>query len=214
VLGAALTELANLRGGRPIEIDVFKLPHHGSNGNVASKMLKLAPARHYIISTSGERFHHPDDIALSRVVTGIPTPRLWFNYANDANLRWQSRLTKLLTIRATISVNMCQDSWQNPHPAVFRRLPRGSARPFCLDIRENRLRNTEAGLLKLRDRVIEVDEAGVFSFVKNGQRAGHPQSSPNGFVPSRLLIDEQDIGMHFHRKRDRLALADVKLRQY
>jgi beta-lactamase superfamily II metal-dependent hydrolase len=90
ILGAALTQLANLRGGSPVDIDVFKLPHHASKGNVASNMLRLAPARHYIVSTNGERFHHPDDIALSRVVTSVATrPALWFNYENETNRRWQ-----------------------------------------------------------------------------------------------------------------------------
>jgi hypothetical protein len=89
VLGAALTSLANSRDGRPIEIDVFKLPHHGSKGNVTAKLLALVPARHYLISSNGDRFHHPDDVALARVATvGSWDRTLWFNYRNETNLRW------------------------------------------------------------------------------------------------------------------------------
>lgn len=88
VLGAALTTLANQRGG-PVPVDVFKLPHHGSQGNVTAKLLALAPAHHYVVSTNGDRFDHPDDVALARVVTsGPPGLTLCFNYSTDAASRW------------------------------------------------------------------------------------------------------------------------------
>jgi len=92
VLGPALTALANSRDGEPIKVDIFKLPHHGSKGNVTAALLGLVPARHYVISTNGERFNHPDDVALARVVTQ-PRPdgqavTLWFNYASTAAQRW------------------------------------------------------------------------------------------------------------------------------
>lgn len=92
VLGAALTSLANARDGRPIDIDVFKLSHHGSKGNVTAKLLALVPARHYVISSNGDRFQHPDDVALARVATTGEWERtLWFNYPTDANLRWSDK---------------------------------------------------------------------------------------------------------------------------
>ncbi len=89
VLGQALTSLANSRDGRPIALDVFKLPHHGSKGSVTLNLLGIVPAEHYIVSTNGDRFHHPDDIALARVVTCAQRPpTIWFNYASDAAARW------------------------------------------------------------------------------------------------------------------------------
>jgi beta-lactamase superfamily II metal-dependent hydrolase len=89
VLGPSLTALANSRDGKPIELDVFKLPHHGSKKNVTVPLLAVAPAEHYVVSTNGERFSHPDDIALARIVSREgPTPTVWFNYRNDAIDRW------------------------------------------------------------------------------------------------------------------------------
>jgi hypothetical protein len=89
VLGRALTALVNARGVQQLSIDAFKLPHHGSKGNVIAPLLKLVPARHYIVSTNGERFGHPDDIALARVLTSVSNrPKLWFNFDNAANRRW------------------------------------------------------------------------------------------------------------------------------
>ena len=89
VLGAALTTLINQRGEERLDLEVLKLPHHGSKGNTTSKLLALAPARRYVVSTNGERFHHPDDIALARVVTSAPAgSTICFNYGTGSILRW------------------------------------------------------------------------------------------------------------------------------
>lgn len=92
VLGAALTSLANHRGGTPIDVDVYKVSHHGSKGNVLPKLLDLTPAKHYVLSTNGDRFNHPDDIGVARLVTSAPPDStLWFNYANSRNQRWDEQ---------------------------------------------------------------------------------------------------------------------------
>jgi beta-lactamase superfamily II metal-dependent hydrolase len=89
VLGAALTALANHWSAPRVELDILQLPHHGSQRSAPRKLLELAPARHYLISSSGERFHHPDDVSLARVLQPPQGHRsLWFNYRTDRNLRW------------------------------------------------------------------------------------------------------------------------------
>lgn len=77
----------------PLKVDVFKLPHHGSRANVTLELLDLVKARHYITSTSGRRFKHPDEEAMARVITrGRPAknvmPTLWFNYATATTKPW------------------------------------------------------------------------------------------------------------------------------
>lgn len=89
VLGAGLFELAGRRQRTSVPVDVFKLPHHGSRANVTSTLVELAPASHYVVSTNGDRFNHPDDEALARVVTGRDEDiTLWFNYRNARTERW------------------------------------------------------------------------------------------------------------------------------
>jgi hypothetical protein len=89
VLGAGLHGLAQARGRDAVQVDAFKLPHHGSQGNVLSPLLAAAPASHYLVSSNGDIFHHPDDAALARVVLGAPPgPTLWFNYRNPRTERW------------------------------------------------------------------------------------------------------------------------------
>ena len=89
VLAAGLSAVAAARGLERLEIDAFKLPHHGSRGNVLETMLATAPARHYVFSSNGDTFHHPDDAAVARTVLTAPRgATLWFNYRNARTERW------------------------------------------------------------------------------------------------------------------------------
>jgi beta-lactamase superfamily II metal-dependent hydrolase len=99
VLFPALRALARERAGRsgsrikPLQVDVFKLPHHGSRANVTLELLDLVKARHYVTSTSGRRFKHPAEEAMARIITtGWPssrtTPTLGFNYLTATTKPW------------------------------------------------------------------------------------------------------------------------------
>jgi hypothetical protein len=92
VLGGALWSLANARG-RSVVVDALKLPHHGSQKNVSAKLLTVVSSKQFLISTNGEHFGHPDDVALARAVTaGGPGTTLWFNYpATEKTRRWADR---------------------------------------------------------------------------------------------------------------------------
>ena len=89
VLAAGLEAVASARGLASLPVDVFKLPHHGSRGNVLEAMLAAAPAEHYVFSSNGDTFHHPDDAAVARTVKAAPPgATLWFNYRNARTERW------------------------------------------------------------------------------------------------------------------------------
>lgn len=89
VLAAGLRTVAAARGQETLPVDVFKLPHHGSRGNVLETMLAAAPADHYVFSSNGDTFHHPDDAAVARTVVTAPRgATLWFNYRNPRTERW------------------------------------------------------------------------------------------------------------------------------
>ena len=75
----------------PLHVDAFKLSHHGSRGNLILALLGALRADDYVISTNNDRFRHPHDETLARVILyGGKKPRLWFNYRTGQNLRWQS----------------------------------------------------------------------------------------------------------------------------
>ena len=71
-------------GSTASTVDAFKLPHHGSRGNVLRGLLSgRTRRRHYVFSSNGDTFHHPDDAAVARTVLTAPRgATLWFNYRN------------------------------------------------------------------------------------------------------------------------------------
>ncbi len=82
VLLASVNALLRSRGISRLKLDAFKLPHHGSSGNVSNELLAALPASKYIFSTSGAVFGHPDDEAVARTAaakTGS-AKLLLFNY--------------------------------------------------------------------------------------------------------------------------------------
>ena len=60
---------------------------------MSAKLLTVVSSKQFLISTNGEHFGHPDDVALARAVTaGGPGTTLWFNYPATAKTRrWADR---------------------------------------------------------------------------------------------------------------------------
>lgn len=90
VLAPALRQLAQARGASgAVSVDVLKLSHHGSNANVTRELFAAVQAKHYVFSTNGAIFNHPDDEAVARTILfGGREARLWFNYRNPRKARW------------------------------------------------------------------------------------------------------------------------------
>lgn len=107
---------AKLEGGHPRAVDLMKLPHHGSAGNVTVDLLKAFPAQAYVVSSDGNRHGHPDDLAIARIVDTAPGSKVFFNYPGPAYKRWlefsaddparvdvRSTLTRILTIELPLT---------------------------------------------------------------------------------------------------------------
>lgn len=90
VLVESLQALARQRGtALPWQLDAFKLSHHGSSGNITVDLFDAVQAQHYIVSTNGAMFDHPDDEAIARViVNGGKQRKLYFNYRNEHSEKW------------------------------------------------------------------------------------------------------------------------------
>ena len=89
VLEASIKELIQ-PGGAPLEVDAFKLPHHGSFGNISSALLKVLKARKYLVSTNGAHYDHPDADAIELILAAKHSepPELVFNYKSDFTRPW------------------------------------------------------------------------------------------------------------------------------
>ena len=95
VLLASLTALGGA-GGRPVPLDLVKLPHHASRANVTREVIERLACHRFAISTSGAVFGHPDPEAIARVLkfgsAGAKT--LIFNYASDRTRPWDAAALK------------------------------------------------------------------------------------------------------------------------
>ncbi len=91
VLVPAVRRLCAERGVQRLQIDVLKLPHHGSKANISVELLDLLDCGGYVASSSGAKFGHPDPEAIARVIVhGGDKPTLHFNYRTKFNDMWDS----------------------------------------------------------------------------------------------------------------------------
>jgi len=86
----SIAPLARAEGGR-LRVDVFKVSHHGSSGNVTRELIELLDCRRFAISTDGTRHGHPDPEAIARLLAFAPVGRreLLFNYSSARTLPWR-----------------------------------------------------------------------------------------------------------------------------
>jgi hypothetical protein len=85
-------QLERLGGGEPVKVHAFKLPHHGSRNNVSDRLLAAVATRRYLVSSSGSKYQHPDQVAIERVLqrhADVPgKPTIDFNYRSAYNEEW------------------------------------------------------------------------------------------------------------------------------
>lgn len=72
-------------------ITAFKLPHHASKNNVSKELIEAFPADHYLVSTNGITFKHPNEEAIARVlvVDKSSAKTLHFNCPSEYNAKWK-----------------------------------------------------------------------------------------------------------------------------
>jgi beta-lactamase superfamily II metal-dependent hydrolase len=89
--GVLTSSLQRVDNDKPLDIDLFKLPHHGSIANITSEMIDVVNCEQFAISTNGSHFRHPDDRAIDTLLNAVPedsNPRLWFNYLSNRTEPW------------------------------------------------------------------------------------------------------------------------------
>lgn len=88
-LAASLRPLAEAEGGR-LRVDALKVAHHGSDNNLSTDLLDILDCKRYLISTSGSRHGHPNDVAMARILKhGGADKQIVFNYRDRAT-RWDT----------------------------------------------------------------------------------------------------------------------------
>ncbi len=89
-VAASIERLLIARGDARLQVDAVKVAHHGSKANVSDELLALIESPHWLISTSGAQFKHPDEEAIKRIIARSthPKPTLHFNYRTPFNEMW------------------------------------------------------------------------------------------------------------------------------
>jgi hypothetical protein len=87
VLAASLARLG--KRGKPIELDAYKLSHHGSRGTHSVDLMQQMRCKRFMVSTNGSRHKHPHLESIARVLKhGGGGIELRFNYQNQYTSRW------------------------------------------------------------------------------------------------------------------------------
>ncbi|MGY2932730.1 beta-lactamase superfamily II metal-dependent hydrolase [Bradyrhizobium sp. GM6.1] len=87
-LVSSLQRLRN--GGPPFRLDLLKVPHHGSAGNLSNRLMAEIDCPRYAISSDGSRHGLPDPDSIARIVKACTSPcELYFNYRSPFTLIWE-----------------------------------------------------------------------------------------------------------------------------
>lgn len=82
---------AGVSENNPIKLDAFKIPHHGSKYNITTPLLHMMTCDHYLISTNGNYFKHPDQEAMAKLIKfGTTDSTICFNYETDQTKIWKN----------------------------------------------------------------------------------------------------------------------------
>ncbi|MHA4265466.1 ComEC/Rec2 family competence protein [Bacillus cereus] len=82
VIYESLTKLGYSESNK-LSVDIMKVPHHGSKGNINRELLSIINCSRFIISTDGSRHGHPDKECLARIIQNNDCPvTFYFNYQN------------------------------------------------------------------------------------------------------------------------------------
>lgn len=82
--------LQAINRGHPVDIDLFKVSHHGSWKNTNPELMQLLDCRSFLITTNGNIHEHPDHVAIAKIIKyGGASPELIFNYRTDTTSVWE-----------------------------------------------------------------------------------------------------------------------------
>jgi beta-lactamase superfamily II metal-dependent hydrolase len=89
-----LQSIERIEGAGRLKFHAFKVPHHGSKNNLHVDLLENIDCDHFLVSTNGKKFSHPDAESIARVVTTGNGRTLHFNYRTSLNSEWDAPARK------------------------------------------------------------------------------------------------------------------------
>lgn len=89
---AAINPLLKKEGKEKLEVDAWKLAHHGSKKSTQDSLMEKISAKHILVSSDGKRYKHPDAPVIAKLLkhgSGNKTT-FHFNYRTDFNKDWDN----------------------------------------------------------------------------------------------------------------------------
>ncbi len=81
--------LANAKGTEVLQLNAWKLAHHGSKRSTSEELMKHIAAEKILVSTNGAIHHLPDKSSVEAVMRlSRPESQFYFNYLSDENKIW------------------------------------------------------------------------------------------------------------------------------
>lgn len=91
-----------LKANDTLELDLLKVPHHGSSRDVAQDFFETLPARHYVISANG-KYNNPDQPTLKWLVQARGTDKYTIHLTNK--LDWMDAFFDRMSKGKNFNVN-------------------------------------------------------------------------------------------------------------
>lgn len=91
----SINPLLTRSGLNRLEIDAWKLAHHGSEKSTRPEIMQLIEAVNILVSTNGDRYKHPDKDCIAGILNHNPGKmNLFFNYLSPYNEYWNTETPK------------------------------------------------------------------------------------------------------------------------
>jgi hypothetical protein len=90
VIAESIRRVCAERKCQRLAVNAMKVSHHGSKHNTSEDMLLRIECPSYLISTNGDKFGHPDEECIARIIEYGKPQRMYFNYACPMAKRWLS----------------------------------------------------------------------------------------------------------------------------
>jgi beta-lactamase superfamily II metal-dependent hydrolase len=91
----AIEPLIEKRGDERLNVQAWKLAHHGSKKSNMDKLMEKIVCKQLLVSSNGKRYKHPDPECIAKLLKNNgPDLEFYFNYESDYTLRWNEKELK------------------------------------------------------------------------------------------------------------------------
>jgi len=108
----AIDSMLTAEGMERLNLDAWKLAHHGSKKSTLDKLMKKIDCSKILISSDGKKYKHPDKECIAKLLKhNGPQLELYFNYRSEHNEMWDDGALKSKYHYEAIYPEIEEESW-------------------------------------------------------------------------------------------------------